>query len=117
MGEKQEYKFYGDFVDFQNRKIIHSSKKNIIVAGELACLSIILYDDAGINRIANTDYRIEGHGGKVYTGTTDEEGYLFHPDVPIDDYDLTVGGITVKVPVVLNKNERHLQRVIDYTIP
>ena len=117
MAEKQERRLYGDFEEFHSRKIIHTSKKNIIMAGELACLSIILYDNAGANVISNTDYRIEGHNGKAYSGTTDDNGYLFHPDVPIDDYDLTVGDITVKVPVVLNQNERHLQRVIDYVIP
>ena len=117
MPDKEEKKFYGDCEEFRRRKKIHTSKKNVIVAGELACLSIVLYDDTGMNLIVNTDYQIEGENGRSYSGTTDDEGYLFHRDVPIDDYNLTVGESTVKVPVVLNENERHLQRVIDYVMP
>jgi len=116
MPDKEEKTLYGDAQDFRERKRIHTGRKNIIIAGERVCLSIILYEDTGAAVIANTDYRIEGHG-QTYSGTTDDEGYLFHPDVPIDDYDLTVGDITVKVPVVLNAGDRHLQRVIGYEIP
>ncbi|MFX0198086.1 MAG: hypothetical protein ACFFCW_18360 [Candidatus Hodarchaeota archaeon] len=120
MVEKQELenkRIYGDAEDFQEKVKIQTGGKNTIVVGDLACLSIVLYDDTGFTPIANTDYYIEGPNGREYSGTTDDAGYLFHPDVPIDDYDLTVGETTVKVPVVENKKERHLQRVIDYVIP
>ena len=111
---KEEQRIFGDAEDFRQRRSVHTSKKTIIIAGERACLSIVLYDDTGQEPIANTDYSIEGPDGTTYSGTTDDEGYLFHADVPIDDYALTVGNITVTVPVVLNEEERHLQRVVDY---
>jgi phosphatidate phosphatase APP1 len=117
MPAKEERRIYGDAEDFRQRSRLHTSKKNIIIAGERACLSIVLFDDTGGTPIANTDYSIEGPDGTTYSGTTDDEGYLFHADVPIDDYELTIGNITVIVPVVLNEEERHLQRVIDYEIP
>ena len=117
MPEKEEHKIYGDATDFHRFRRVHTSRKNIIIAGERACLSIILYDDVSQALIVNTDYSIEGPDGQAYSGTTDDEGYLFHPDVPIDDYELTVGDVTVIVPVVPNENERHLQRVIGYEMP
>ena len=117
MPEKEEHKTYGDAEDFRRFRRVHTSRKNIIIAGERACLSIVLYDDTGQTPIINTDYSIEGPDGQSYSGTTDDEAYLFHDNVPIDDYELTVGDCTVIVPVVLNPEERHLQRVIDYEIP
>ena len=117
MPEKEEHKIYGDATDFHRFRRVHTSRKNIIIAGIRVCLSIVLYEDTGQIPIANTDYRIEGPDGETYSGTTDDEGYLFHDDVPINDYELTVGDITVTVPVVLNEGQRHLQRVIDYEIP
>ena len=117
MPEKEEQRIYGDATDFRRFRRVHTGRKNIIIAGERACLSIILFDDTSQAPIANADYRIEGPDGQTYSGTTDDEGYLFHPDVPIDDYELTVGDTMVIVPVVPNENERHLQRVIDYETP
>ena len=117
MPDKEEQTIYGDVEDFRRRQRLHTSRKNIIIAGERACLSILLYEDTGETPIANTDYSIEGPDGQSYSGTTDDEGYLFHDNVPIDDYELTVGDSIVIVPVVLNPEERHLQRVIDYEIP
>jgi hypothetical protein len=109
------YRLYGDPGIFENRTKLKPGKKNIITAGALGCLSIVLFDDTGMVPIANADYRIRGTEGEDYSGTTDDEGYLFHPDVRVDDYDLTVGEATVRVPVVLDQDDRHLQRVIGHT--
>lgn len=117
MPDKEEQRLYGDAEHFRRRRRVHTSKKSIIIAGERVCLSIVLYDDNAQAPIANTDYSIEGPDGQTYSGTTDDEGYLFHSDVPIDDYELTVGDSIVIVPVVLNENDRHVQRIIDYEIP
>ena len=113
---QQSNRIYGNPEDVEGKISIRTSSKNTVVVGELGCLSIVLFEDTGAAPIANTDYRIAGPDGQSYSGTTDADGYLFHPDVPIDDYDLTVGDITVKVPTVLRQDERHLQRVIDYVI-
>jgi hypothetical protein len=112
-----EYRVYGNIEEFRNDFGVKLGKKNILVLGELGFLSIVVYDDSGRGLVANTDYRIEGPNGRNYSGTTDADGYLFHPDVPIEDYKLTVGGKSVQVPVVLHQGERHLQRVTGYQIP
>jgi hypothetical protein len=108
------YRIYGDPEIFEEKTRLKAGRKNVIVAGALGCLSIVLFDDTGTVLITNADYRIKGPNGEEYTGTTDDEGYLFHPDVPVDDYELTVGDSAVRVPVVLEQGERHLQRVIGY---
>jgi hypothetical protein len=109
-------RIYAATEELRERKRLRVGRRNVIVAGDLACLSIVLFEDTGRRPIANADYRISGHDDRTYSGTTDDEGYLFHPNVPIDDYDLTVGDITVRVPVVLREEERHFQRVIDYEL-
>jgi hypothetical protein len=114
--EQNIYRIYGFAEKLRrNNKVKHGSK-NIVRVGEFGFLSIVLYDDSGSAPIVNTDYQIEGDNGRSYSGTTDDEGFLFHPDVPISDYNLTVGGKTVRAPVVLEQEDRHLQRVIGYVI-
>lgn len=117
MNNKEEKRIYKQSWEVEKKVEINSQHKNVILFGELGCFSIILYDNSGNTPVSNTEYRIKGPNGKEYSGTTDETGYLYHPDIPIDDYDLTVEGVTVKIPVVLNKEEHHLQRLIDYEIP
>lgn len=116
MPEKEEVRIYKDAIEFRNKVRIKTDKKNILFAGNLACLSIVIFDDTGNTPLANTDYRIEGPDNENYSGTTDENGYLYHPDVTINNYKLTAGESTVIVPVVLKKEDRHLQRIIDFQI-
>ncbi|MBD3320050.1 MAG: hypothetical protein GF350_03040 [Chitinivibrionales bacterium] len=102
---------------FSDSTRISTNRKTVIQVSNLGFLSVVLYDDTGSTPLANTDYSIEGPDGERFSGTTDDEGYLFHPDVPLDDYDLSIDSITVKIPAVLESDERHLQRVIGYTLP
>jgi hypothetical protein len=114
---QQSNKIYEDPEDVDGKISIRTSSKSTIVVGELGCLSVVLYDDTGFTPLKNTAYQIKGPDGKTYSGTTDDEGYLFHADVPIDDYELTVGSSKVRIPVVLKNTERHLERVIGFVIP
>lgn len=55
-----------------------------------AFISLVLYDDWWQSRLAGKPYTIEGPGGPLFEGTTDESGFLEHGLVEMGYYLITV---------------------------
>ncbi len=74
-------------------------------------LSVRLLDASGSHPLVAREVAVEIPGEGKVTLNTDDDGEVFHPDVPYRDYELDVGGIKVTVPAVGDKAEVHERHV------
>ncbi|MGN6109140.1 MAG: hypothetical protein ACTHU0_28805 [Kofleriaceae bacterium] len=74
-------------------------------------LSVRLLDASGSHPLAARTVTVEIPGEGSVSFETDDDGELFHPDVPFQDYELDVGGVKVSVPTVGDRNEVHERHV------
>src|SRR4030042_6266461 len=79
-------------------------------------ISAILHSNSGLVLLADRKYSLRLGDGKPLEGTTDENGYLQHLDVPPGDYTLTIDGVKAIIPSVANPNERLPIRVRAYNL-
>src|SRR5687767_8103833 len=79
-------------------------------------LSAQLFDASGTVPLARRSLSVEVPGeGKVEL-TTDDDGVLFHPDVPFQDYVLELeGGVEATLPAVATRAEVHRRIVAEVT--
>jgi len=79
-------------------------------------ISAILHSNSGLVLLANRKYSLRLGNGKPFEGTTDENAYLQHLNVPPGDYILMIDGIKAIIPTVANPNERLPIRVRGYNL-
>lgn len=88
----------------------------IPVEAELSHLSLLLRSNSGAVPLSNLPYRIEIASDWTIEGTTDDEGFLEHPDIPPGDYKLEIEGVQVLVPTLPIHIARRVQRVPGFVL-
>lgn len=75
-------------------------------------LSVRLLDASGTVPLAGRTITVTVPGEGTLSLETDQDGELFHPDVPYQDYKLDLEGVTVFVPAVGERSEVHERHVV-----
>jgi hypothetical protein len=86
------------------------------VPAPISNISAILYSNSGLVLLANRKYSLRLGDGKPLEGTTDENAYLQHLNVPPGDYTLTIDSVKAIIPSVANPEERLPIRVSGYKL-
>lgn len=74
-------------------------------------LSVRLLDASGSYPLVARPVTVDIPGEGKVSLETDDDGEVFHPDVPYRDYELDVDGVKVTVPAVGDKAEVHERHV------
>lgn len=79
-------------------------------------LSVRLLDASGTVPLAGREVRVDVPGEGRLTLTSAQDGLVFHPDVPYQDYVLDLGSSRVQVPAVGERSELHERHVVTQPI-
>jgi hypothetical protein len=80
--------------------------------GSTGHLSVRLLDASGTIPLAKRAVTVVVPGEGTVSLETDDDGELFHPDVPYQDYELDLDGLKVLVPAVGERSEVHERHVV-----
>ncbi|UCF64275.1 MAG: hypothetical protein JSW33_00165 [bacterium] len=100
-----------------SRKSRYSSVKNRQFSMEPPHhISVILYSNSGAVALKNKSYRIEIDEGRSLTGSTDDDGFLAHENVPSGDFKLILddGMYETMIPSMPVDVERYPLRMPGY---
>lgn len=85
---------------------------------KLAHISVLLRSNSGAVPLANVSYTIYTKAGRELRGKTDEDGLVYHSNVPPGDYQMEIEGFEhrVEVPTLPTHIDRRPLRVPDFLL-
>ncbi|HWR84084.1 MAG TPA: hypothetical protein VN285_12355 [Candidatus Deferrimicrobium sp.] len=81
-------------------------------------ISVLLLSNSGLVPLSNLTYRIHVSSDRILEGTTDRDGLISHPDVPVGEYRTELQGMSgeVTIPSTPVEIERYPLRVAGYML-
>ena len=75
-------------------------------------ISVRLLDESGTVPLTEVSIRVDIPNEGTVTLTSDEDGRVFHPDVPFADYEIKADDFRIHVPAVASKKDVHDRYVV-----
>ena len=77
-------------------RVKQHSRSFVVVPGHI---SVILLSNSGLVPLANLHYRLHLGADRVVDGTTDQDGFIAHADVPQGDYRIELEGSSTRYSI------------------